>query len=286
MTALSPLRVGRITGSRVAAVLGISPYQTRDGVLREMVRQFHGAPDEFNGNIATQWGERNEPEAIARYEQMTGLLVHGSQEIVIHPEHDWLAVTPDGLVGDDGLLEVKCPYAAVYTHVSERPDYAAQLQLQLAVTGREWADFFVWRPDGVSVEQVARDPAWLDLVLPALREFMAEYHAVVDDPERAAEHLTDRVGERSDDEWVRAAMAFLDADAELRAAEATKDEARAVLLALAGENNARGAGVSVTHAQRKGSIDYAKAAKDLLTGYDLEQYRKPGSVVVTVRQAA
>src|SRR5690606_12583446 len=107
---LSPDRVGRITGSRVAAILGANPYQSRDDVLREMVRQYHGAEPEFSGNDATRHGERHEPDALALYESENGCMTHGGGELVIHPQHDFLAVTPDGLVGENGMVECKAPY--------------------------------------------------------------------------------------------------------------------------------------------------------------------------------
>ena len=57
-------RKGRITASSVGAILGHAPYATRDDVMRRMVREYHGAPEEFEGNIATEYGTRNEAGAL------------------------------------------------------------------------------------------------------------------------------------------------------------------------------------------------------------------------------
>ena len=58
-------RVGRVTGSNVGAVLGVNPYKTPDDVIRQMVRDYHGADPEFKGNAATCWGSFNEEGAQA-----------------------------------------------------------------------------------------------------------------------------------------------------------------------------------------------------------------------------
>lgn len=285
MTALSPLRVGRVTGSRIAGILGLSPYSDRDSVLREMVRQRFGAAEEFTGNIATEYGVDNEAQAIADYERRNGGLTHSLQSVHVHPVHDFLMVTVDALVGDDGLVEAKCPYRAAYSHIDQRPDYEAQIRLQLACTGREWADFVVWRPDGLSVSRVTAD-GWLNAVLPNLCEFMAEYQTIVDDPELAAPFLEPLSEGRSDFDWQMAAIDYLEADAELKRVTELRDAARAALLALSPERDARGCGVQVIHAATKGTIDYRKAADDLLPGHDLEPYRKPAKVVTSVRRSA
>jgi predicted phage-related endonuclease len=57
-------RVGKITASRVGAILGNSPYKTRDDVMREMVREALGAELEFTGNVATEYGTANEINAM------------------------------------------------------------------------------------------------------------------------------------------------------------------------------------------------------------------------------
>ena len=68
-------RKGRVTGSVVGGILGMSPYMTRDDVMRSMVRDWHGAESEFTGNVATQWGEFHEPGAVQDFTLETGLAV-------------------------------------------------------------------------------------------------------------------------------------------------------------------------------------------------------------------
>jgi hypothetical protein len=287
MTELSPLRVGRITGSRVSKILGKSPYGDRASVLREMVRERLGGVTEFTGNIATQWGLDHENEAITEYERYRGVMVTEGQEIAIHPTHDYLAVTPDGLVGDAGMVEVKCPYRAGYISIEDRPDYFEQIQLQLHVTGRAWSDFVVWRTTGISVSTVLRDDGWLTQHRGEFEEFMVEYETIIANPDLAAPFL-DATGpdERDDFDWQLAAVEYLEANAALKRAETARDTARGRLIELAGDEPARGGGVLLLRTERKGSVDYAKAVKENLPGVDLEPYRKAGSVVVSVRVAS
>ena len=65
------VRKGRVTGSSVGAILGHSPWASPDDVMRRMVREWHGAPSEFEGNIATQWGSSNENGAVQEYAMET-----------------------------------------------------------------------------------------------------------------------------------------------------------------------------------------------------------------------
>jgi predicted phage-related endonuclease len=68
MTALSPLRMGRITGSRIGSILGLNRYASRADVLAEMLAQARGQDALFSGNEATAWGNGHEDDALTAYE--------------------------------------------------------------------------------------------------------------------------------------------------------------------------------------------------------------------------
>ena len=57
-------RKGRVTGSVAGAILGLNAHQSPDAILRRMVREYHGLESEFTGNIATEYGQLNEPMAL------------------------------------------------------------------------------------------------------------------------------------------------------------------------------------------------------------------------------
>lgn len=276
-----------ITASKVGGILGYSPYQSRADVLRATVRAKLGAEKEFHGNALTQYGLDHELDAITDYERLRGVLTHGYQSSLVHPDYPWLSATPDALVGDDGLVEVKCPpERARYTHVDQRPDYEAQIRTQLECTGRQWGDLVVWKEStGTVPSRVEHDPLWLPSVMATFTAFIDEVNWIVADPDRAAPYLAPLVDQRSDEEWSMAAVEYLDALTEQRAAERTVKHARARLLELADGRAACGAGVSVTHSKRRGRIDHKAAAQS--TGVtDLEAWRGPPTVVSTVRAVA
>ncbi len=284
---LSPMRCGRITGSRVAAVLGVSPYDTPDDVMRAMVRQYWGDEAEFEGNDATRWGVEHEQDGIDAYERQTGLLTHSGQEFATHPEHDWLGVTPDGLVGSGGLLEVKCPRWARYATADDVPHYVAQVQLQLAVCDRSWGDLAVWRPWSLAVSRIPRDHEWLDDHLAALEAFHAEYEATVASETLSAPHRASR--DVVPDGWAEAAAEYLELLDDRDAVSTRLEAVRSELIRLAGGAPARGAGLQISSTRRKGTIDGRRvlaALVDARPDVDPETFRGAGSETWTVRRWA
>ena len=288
---LSPLRVGRITGSRVAAVLGENPYCKPAEVLREMVREYvrEHHPDwgecerEFIGNEATTYGTQHEPDALAAYEHERAVMTYGGGECVLHPTIDWIAVTPDGLVGNDGMVECKAPYRGHYTHIDDVAYYRPQVLLQLETTRRDWCDFVVLDRSGcIHVSRVERDDEWLPLVLPKLAAFYRQLTEAVAFKDAAAPFLG--AVERSDANWRKAAAAYRRAADNAKAAADAEKAARDALLALAPDGG-KGCGVNVIKTERAGSVAYAKAIKDLLPDADLSAYRSEPTTVYQVRIA-
>ena len=280
MSQLDPRRAGRITGSRIGAILGLNPYSTRGDVLREMVREAHGAEREFQGNEATRYGEAHEPDALAAYEAREGVMTYGGGELLIHPVHDFLAVTPDGLVGDDGMIECKAPFRGTYTHWNEKPYYEAQMRLQVECAVRAWCDFVVWRDGEIAVSRIERDAAWLQSVLPVLEQFMADYRAAMEAPES---YLADTI--RDDKPWRDAASDYLDTLAAFNDIERMVKAKRERLIELAGGTSAKGCGVQVIRSERAGSVAYAKAVKELLPDADLSPYTGEPTTFFTVKES-
>jgi len=279
-------RRGKITASQVGAILGNSPHTTRHDVMRRMVREWHGLPSEFEGNIATDYGTNNEAGAIIEYQMETANTVE-VVGFVTHPDatEDWAGASPDGLIGTDGGLEVKCPFSLrdpVLLHefktLAEQPHYYDQVQFSLWVCQRKYWHFFQWAAGGkqTKLECVLPDPEWQAHALPRLRQFYAEYLAERDDPE--SPHL----GEKRpiiDTPEAHKLMAEYDQIAEaIENATARKAELLADMVKLAGGKNALFAGRNLTKTDRAGAISYGKAIKELLPNADLEKWRgKPSS---------
>lgn len=266
-------RVGRVTGSVAGAILGHAPYATRDDILRRMVRDYHGAESEFQGNIATDYGTINEDGALIDYRMETG----NDVELVGFIEKDeWAGCSPDGLIGDNGGLEIKCPFGkrkdAVpqFKFLADQPHYYDQVQFSLWVTGREWWHFFQWAPGGSMLERVDPDQAWLDENLPRLRQFHAEYLDAIKAPD---EHLKPR---RVQIDTAKAALMLQEWDdltEAIERAEARKKALMDDLVLMAGNGNAEICGRKLTLVDRAGAISYAKALAELAPGADLEKWR-------------
>lgn len=271
-------RAGRITASVVGAILGHAPYATRDDIMRRMVREYHGAPEEFEGNIATEYGTRNEAGALAEYIMETGNKVEGVG--FVNYEH-WAGCSPDGLIGEDGGLEIKCPFglrkdeAPAFKTLKEQPHYYDQIQFSLWVTGRKWWDFYQWSPNGTMLERVEVDELWQAFSLPHLRQFHAEY---VDERKTPEIHLEPKRPIIDTPEAHRIVAEYDQICEALDRAEERKKELIADMVKIAGEKNVVFAGRKLTKTEKAGAIAYAKAVKALLPDADLEPYRgKPSS---------
>jgi putative phage-type endonuclease len=274
-------RRGRVTGSAVGAILGLSPFMTADDVLRRMVREKFDAPSEFVGNVATDWGIANEPGAIIDYEIETGITVKPAG---FYTHQEWLGASPDGLVGEEGLIEVKCPYSlrnavkpVPFKPLAMQMHYYAQIQIQLFITGRPWFHIYQWTPAETRNEIVAYDNHWIESNMPTLLAFYQRFLVEQTHP-MAERHLQPKKQAVDKPELRQLAAEYFDLVADMKAAEERKAELLEKIVQFAGGEPCYIAGHSLTQVQREGSISYSKVVKDYLPGVDLEPYRgKPTS---------
>jgi len=162
-------RLGKVTASRVADVVAKTKTgygSGRANYMAELIcERLTGTQGAFYSNAAIQWGTEKEPEARAAYEGAVGALVV-EVGFVPHNTISMAGASPDGLVGDGGLVEIKCPNTA--THIDTLlsgfvPNkYINQMQWQMACTGRQWCDFVSFdprMPEGMQiwVKRVERD---------------------------------------------------------------------------------------------------------------------------------
>lgn len=146
-------RVGKFSASRMSDLLATTksgPAASRKNYLAELlVERMTGEPTEGFTTAAMQWGIDKEPEARALYELSTGLAVE-QVGFILHPAMPFAGASPDGLVGADGGLEIKCPNTATHIEtlrtgrVPEK--YLLQMQWGMACTGRQWWDFVSYDP--------------------------------------------------------------------------------------------------------------------------------------------
>lgn len=195
-------RLGRVTASRVADVIAKtkSGYAaSRANYMAELVAErLTGVPAEKYTNAAMQWGTATEAEARAAYAFQTNADVV-EVGFLEHPSIAMSGASPDGLVGDDGLVEFKCPQIA--THIETlrggpvASKYITQVQWQMACApGRKWCDWVSYDPRlpermRTFIRRVPRDDAMIAELEAEVRKFLAELDATIAD-------LATRYGER------------------------------------------------------------------------------------------
>ncbi|MEI7515633.1 MAG: lambda exonuclease family protein [Betaproteobacteria bacterium] len=179
-------RIGKVTASRVADVIAKTKTgysSSRDNYMAQLIceRLTNQKADGFT-NAAMQWGTETEPLARLSYEVSQNVLVD-EVGFVPHPRILMAGASPDGLVGDNGLLEIKCPNTATHidTLLSETVPgkYNTQMQFQMACTDREWCDFVSFDnrlPTELQlfVKRVPRDNVFIRLIEGEIVQFIAE----------------------------------------------------------------------------------------------------------------
>ncbi|KAL3818663.1 hypothetical protein ACJIZ3_004568 [Penstemon smallii] len=129
---------------------------------------------------AMEWGILNEAAAIERYKRITtrdvsklGFAIHAEERF------DWIGASPDGLLDRGGILEVKCPFNKGKPEMGSpwlnMPFYyMPQMQGQMEIMNRDWADLYCWTPNGSTIFRVCRDRSYWELMHGILREFWWE----------------------------------------------------------------------------------------------------------------
>jgi len=146
-------RCGSLGASRIAEALAKIKTgwgASRANVMADLtVERLTGVPVEGYCNSAMQWGVEQEPAARAAYEFQYDREV-AEIGLIRHPRIKGAHCSPDGLVGADGMIEIKCPMSATHiaTLVGETIDgkYLTQIQWQLACSGRAWCDYVSFDP--------------------------------------------------------------------------------------------------------------------------------------------
>lgn len=178
-------RAGYCTASQFSAVLAKikagEAATRRNYRLRLVTERLIGAPVPTYQNAAMEWGTLNEPHARMAYESHNKVLV---EEVGFIKHATLLAgCSPDGLVGDDGLTEFKCPYeSTVHINTIETgmpPEHLPQIMGQLWLTGRKWCDFVSFDPRmpgklKLYVQRIERDEKYIAELEQEVVKFLRE----------------------------------------------------------------------------------------------------------------
>ena len=179
-------RLGKVTASRVADIIAKTKtgYSTsRANYMAQLIcERLTGVQGESYSSSAMQWGTDTEPMARTAYENHSDVLVMETG-LVPHPAIPMAAASPDGLIGNDGLVEIKCPITATHieTLLGQSPPgkYIAQMQWQMACTGRQWCDFVSFdprMPEGMQLfmKRVERDNTMIAELEQEVMKFLSE----------------------------------------------------------------------------------------------------------------
>jgi len=265
-------RKSRITGSMAGACLGMAPYMTHEQAMRTLVRSHHGAPSEFQDNPATGYGTRNEPDAIWAYELETGNTV---TEVGFYTKDDWLGASPDGQVSPTKGLECKCPFGLrgdpepQFKTLEEQPHYKLQVHLEMYCAGWTEMDFWQWSAHGSKLETVKLD---LEYLLPLVDELRLIYDRFMETEIHNHEHLEPLRKEVNTNLAISLAGEYDDLQEAIDNATERLKEVKAELISLCDGKSAIIGGKRVTLVEKKGSVSYAKAIKDLMPDADLSKY--------------
>lgn len=179
-------KVGKVSASRIPDVMAKTksgPSAYRETYMGEVIAErLTGKNAESFVSGPMQWGIDTEEEARAVYqfERMTLVELVG---FVDHPTIPMAGSSPDGKVGTDGLVEIKCPNTATHikTLLSQTvpSKYYFQMQFQMACTGREWCDFVSYDPRmpenmRIWIKRIHRDEGRIAEIEREVRDFLAE----------------------------------------------------------------------------------------------------------------
>lgn len=185
------IRCGKVTASRVADLIARTKTgwgASRANYMAELIAErLTGEVVSGFSNAAMQWGTDTEPQARDAYQFHADIDVV-QVAFVPHPSIPMSGASPDGLVGDEGLIEIKCPNTA--THIdtlltdSVPGKYLTQMQWQMACTGRKWCDFVSFDPRlpgdmRLFIRRIPRDDVEIASLQGMVTDFLAELNAKV-----------------------------------------------------------------------------------------------------------
>lgn len=183
-------RLGKVTASKISDVMMKPTTAGYQNYMAQLVcERLTGTPTETFTSAAMQHGTDTEPQARAFYEMETGLEV-SEVGFIQHPTLEMAGASPDGIVGDKGLVEIKCPqpakHIATLTGAKIDRGYLLQMQWQMACTGRDWCDFVSFCPSlpidmQLFRQRIEADAEQIEEITSAVTTFLAQIDAKISD---------------------------------------------------------------------------------------------------------
>ena len=159
------IRKGKMTASNAETIIangkGLETY-----IYNLMAEYYSSAEKENYINADMQRGIDLEPEAKIEFQFYTGLDI---KEVGCVELNEYILASPDGLIGDDGLIEIKCPNDSIYFKLllsnNIKPEYIAQMQMQMYVTDRQYCYFVSYNPNfekSLYIKKINRDEEMIE----------------------------------------------------------------------------------------------------------------------------
>lgn len=185
-------RLRKVTASKIIDIMPTNgKYRaSRDNYIAQLVCEWlTGQREETYKNAAMQWGTDTEPLARGAYEALTGSMVT-EVGFINHPAIDGLGASPDGLVGDDGCIEIKCPNTAThlrtYIRSEVKKDYIYQMQTVMMCTDRIWCDFVSYDPrlpdkNAIKIIRFERDDKMIADIISEVESVLTEVEHMMEE---------------------------------------------------------------------------------------------------------
>lgn len=187
-------RFNILTATDISSILECNPYLRKVELLQKKLELKNE-----ESNIKMGWGNKYEPIAKQIYEQMYNVKIH-DVGLIKHKDYNWLGASPDGIINNNKLIEIKCVWNRSITN--KIPYYYwIQIQTQLEVCNMDECDFFqckfiefnnkteydisnskkgvvfyeekeyYWELIEYSLLTIKRDNTWFSKSLPLLQDF-------------------------------------------------------------------------------------------------------------------
>lgn len=196
MEQLSPewfqAKIGKVGASHINDILaknknGGEPASRRNYRMELVIARLTGEYPDTYCSPAMQWGIDHEPAARSAYEFISGNVVQ-KVGFIEHPSIPMSGASPDGLIGEEGCIEIKCPVTANHVDIllagKVPTDYQNQMLWQMEVTGRKWCDFVSYDPRmpfelQLFYKRFERDDERIEVIKVEVVKFLAEVDDMV-----------------------------------------------------------------------------------------------------------
>lgn len=178
------VRAGKFSGSEAHILLSKGETK-RKLILEKATEHIIGKPCAkdrfFNADMAR--GIELEPEARRLYMIET---FNDVEEVGFIEKDEFSGCSPDGLVGNDGLIEIKSPKDTVFVdqrvNNSIKPEYYAQIQYNLFITGRKWCDYIAYNENfPLLIRRYERDEEFVQKLSNVLKDSICEVKKIIGD---------------------------------------------------------------------------------------------------------